>query len=463
MQAVENLKSTKMQNMPIVKLILSMSLPAMLSMFVLALYNIVDSIFVAKYHAKALDALSIVFPLQQLTTAFAVGLAVGTNAYVSRKLGQKKNAEATLTAQTGLFIALVSGVVFMILGLTISRPFMKAFTADEETIAFGVTYLRIVMGLSIFVFIEIMCNRVLQATGNMKIPMLCQLVGAIVNIVFDPILIFTFNMGVMGAAIATVFGQFCAMLLALFAFKFSKQDVTVFFDKNFRLKASIVRGIIKIGLPVTIMNAVTAFVTTIMNVIIKAYQSAITILGIFFKLQSFVFMPVFGLTQGILPILSYNYGAKNKQRFMSTYRYSLLFGIAIMLVGTLIFQLLPSQLLAMFNAGGELLTNGIVALRIISISFIAASFAILSSVMVQALRMGTFSMIVSLMRQLFIIIPLALIFSKLWGLNGVWIAYPVAEFLVGIFFLFALRPILHSKFKGFESEPQPIEGAKQNA
>lgn len=435
----------------------------MLSMFVLALYNIVDSIFVARYNAKALDALSIVFPLQQLMTAFAVGLAVGTNAYVSRKLGQKKNAEATLTAQTGLFMALISGAIFLVLGLTITEPFMRAFTGDEETIAFGVTYLRIVMGLSIFVFIEIMCNRVLQATGNMKIPMLCQLLGAIINIIFDPLLIFTFNLGVLGAAIATVFGQFCAMLLALLAFKFGKQDVGIFFDKSFRLKSPIIRGIVKIGLPVIVMNAVSAFVTTIMNAIIKGYQSAITILGIYFKLQGFVFMPVFGLTQGVLPILSYNYGAKNKHRFMSAYRYSILFGLAIMVVGTLIFQLFPAQLMAMFSANGDLLNNGIIALRIISSSFIITAFAILSSVMVQALRMGTFSLIVSLMRQLVLIIPFALIFSKLWGLSGVWIAYPASEFLVGIFFLFALRPIFRAKFKDFDSEPNIPQGVKQNA
>lgn len=435
----------------------------MLSMFVLALYNIVDSIFVARYNAKALDALSIVFPLQQLMTAFAVGLAVGTNAYVSRKLGQKKNAEATLTAQTGLFMALISGAIFLVLGLTITEPFMRAFTGDEETIAFGVTYLRIVMGLSIFVFIEIMCNRVLQATGNMKIPMLCQLLGAIINIIFDPLLIFTFNLGVLGAAIATVFGQFCAMLLALLAFKFGKQDVGIFFDKSFRLKSPIIRGIVKIGLPVIVMNAVSAFVTTIMNAIIKGYQSAITILGIYFKLQGFVFMPVFGLTQGVLPILSYNYGAKNKHRFMSAYRYSILFGLAIMVVGTLIFQLFPAQLMAMFSANGNLLNNGIIALRIISSSFIITAFAILSSVMVQALRMGTFSLIVSLMRQLVLIIPFALIFSKLWGLSGVWIAYPASEFLVGIFFLFALRPIFRAKFKDFHSEPNIPQGVKQNA
>lgn len=450
MQDTLKLKSEKMQNTPVVKLIINMSLPAVLSMFVLALYNIVDSIFIAKYSPKALDALSIVFPMQQLIIAFAVGIAVGTNAYVSRKLGQKKHAEATLTAQTGLFMAMVGGIFFLILGLTVARPFVSSFTDDLETIAYGVTYLHVVMCLSIGVFIEIVCNRVLQATGNMKIPMLSQLLGAIVNIVLDPIFIFVLDMGVFGAALATVVGQFCAMTMALLAFKLHKQDVTVFFDKNFRLKAPIIKGIIKIGLPVMIMNAVTSFVTTIMNVIIKAYESAITVLGIYFKLQNFVFMPVFGLTQGVLPILSYNYGAKNKQRFMSAYRYSILFGLSIMALGTAIFQIFPAQLLALFNASGALLDNGIIALRIISSTFVMASFVILSTTMIQALRMGTLSMALNLLRQLVLIIPFALIFSRFWGLTGVWIAYPVSELIVGTFFLTILRPIFKTKFKDID-------------
>lgn len=464
MDTTQKLNSSKMENMPVFKLIINMSLPAVLSMLVLALYNVVDSIFVAKYSPKALDALSIVFPMQQLIIAFAVGIAVGTNAYVSRKLGQKKLNEAVLTAQTGLFMAIIGGILFLILGLTAARPFVSAFTDDPETINFGVTYLTVVMGLCLGSFIEIMGNRVLQATGNMKIPMLSQLLGAIVNIILDPIFIFTFDMGVLGAALATVIGQFCAMGLVLASFRFGKQDVTIFFNKSFRLKAPIVKGIIKIGLPVMIMNSVAAFVTTILNIILKAFQSAITVLGVYFKLQSFVFMPVFGLTQGVLPILSYNYGAKNKARFMSTYRYSLLIALSIMALGTIIFQFFPSALMTLFNADSALLTTGVTALRIISITFIFAAFGILSTTMIQALRMGSLSLWVSLLRQLILIIPLAILLSKYIGVIGVWLAFPISEISVSLCFLFLLKPIFKKKFVNF---PQPapqktIEGETQN-
>ncbi len=452
METTKTLNSAKLGNMPIFKLIINMSLPAVLSMLVLALYNVVDSIFVAKYNPKALDALSIVFPMQQLIVAFAVGIAVGTNAYVSRKLGQKKHQEANLTAQTGLFMAIICGLVFMVLGLTVSRPFISAFTDDPETVAFGVTYLTVVMGLCIGSFIEITGNRVLQATGNMKIPMFSQLLGAIVNIILDPVFIFALDMGVFGAALATVIGQFCAMGLVLCSFKFRKQDVSIFFNKSFRLKAPIVKGIIKIGLPVMVMNAVAAFVTTILNIILKAFQSAITVLGIYFKLQSFVFMPVFGLTQGVLPILSYNYGAKNKARFMSAYRYSLIISMSIMVLGTTIFHLFPSGLMTLFNADAALMSTGIVALRIISVTFVCAAFGILSTTMVQALRMGSLSLWISLLRQLILIIPLALLMSRYLGVIGVWLAYPISELAVSISFLCLFKPIFKKKFSGF---PQP--------
>ncbi len=464
MNSIQKLNSAKMENMPVLKLIINMSLPAVLSMLVLALYNIVDSIFVAKYNPKALDALSIVFPMQQLIIAFAIGIAVGTNAYVSRKLGQKKQKEANLTAQTGIFMAIIGGIVIMTLGLTVSRPFVSAFSDDSETITLGVMYLTVVMCLSIGSFIEIVGNRVLQATGNMKIPMLSQLLGAVVNIILDPIFIFVLDMGVLGAAIATVIGQFCAMGMVLGAFKFKKQDVTIFFDKSFRLKAPIVKGIIKIGLPVMIMNSVAAFVTTILNIILKAYQSAITVLGVYFKLQSFVFMPVFGLTQGVLPILSYNYGAKNKARFMLAYRYSLIIAISIMALGTLVFQVFPSGLMTLFNADSSLLATGIPALRIISVTFICAAFGIISTTMIQALRMGSMSLWISLLRQLILIIPLALILSRYIGLIGVWLAFPISELAVAIYFLIMLRPIFKKKFANIEQAAplQIIQGDTEN-
>lgn len=446
----ENLNSNKMRDMKVVKLLINMSIPAVISMLVLSLYNIVDSVFVAKYSSKALDALSIVFPMQQLLIAFAVGIGVGTNAYVSRKLGQKQYAEATQTAQTGLFMALCASVFFVIVGLTLSRPFVSAFTDDPETIEMGVIYLKVVLCFSVGSFVDIVCSRTLQATGNMKIPMITQLVGAIVNIVFDPIFIFVCNWGVLGAAIATVFGQFCAMTIGLLVFRFKKQDVTVFFDRSFRLKAPVVKGILRIGIPTLVMNAVAAFVTTILNFILRAYEAAITVLGIYFKLQSFVFMPVFGLNQGALPIMSYNYGAKNRKRFMETFKWSLIFAVSIMALGLIIFQTMPEILLKMFNAEGALLETGVFALRAISGCFIFAAFGIMCTTMIQALRYGTLSMIISLLRQVVLLIPFALLFSHFFGVKGVWFAYPVSEVLVAVIFLFMLKPIFKKKFPKVE-------------
>lgn len=441
-----SLTSDKMRNMKIVPLLINMSIPAMISMFVLALYNIVDSIFVAQFDQRALDALSIAFPMQQLIVAFAVGIGVGTNAYVSRKLGQKKYEEASLVAQTGLFMALVTAAVFVVIGLTLSRPFISAFTDDPVTIEYGTTYLTVVTCFSAGSFIDIICSRTLQATGNMRIPMITQLVGAIVNIVFDPIFIFACGWGVLGAAIATVLGQFCAMAIGLLVFRFKKQDVSIFFTKSFRLRAPFIKGILKIAVPTMVMNAVAAFVTTILNLILKAYESAITVLGVYFKLQSFAFMPVFGLTQGALPIMSYNYGSKNYKRFMDAFKWSFIFAAAIMLFCTIIFMAIPGLLMKLFNAEGALLSTGIIALRAISISFVFAAFNIVCTSMVQSLRYGTLSMIMSLLRQVVLLIPLAVIFSMTVGVNGVWFSFPISEVIVTIAFALSLRPILKKKF-----------------
>ncbi|MBR1747199.1 MAG: MATE family efflux transporter, partial [Clostridia bacterium] len=286
----EKFTSDKMKNTTMVRLILQMSIPAMLSMLVLSLYNIVDSVFLSRFDVKALDALSIAFPMQQFMIAFSVGVAIGTNAYVARKLGQKKYKEATLTAQTGLFLSMCCSLMFVVIAFTLSRPFVSAFSSDPTTIEYGVTYLTIVMSLSMASFVDVLCARVLQATGNMLVPMITQIVGAVVNIALDPIFIFVADLGVTGAAIATVAGQVASMSIGLLVFRFKKHDVNLFFDKSFRLKGKIVKGILKIGLPTIVMNSVSAFVTVVLNAILKAYQSAITVLGVYFKLQSFVFM-----------------------------------------------------------------------------------------------------------------------------------------------------------------------------
>lgn len=459
----EKLTSDKMKNTGMVRLLLQMSVPAILSMLVLSLYNIVDSIFISRFDGRALDALSIAFPMQQLLIACAIGPAVGTNAYVARKLGQKKYKEATLTAQTGLFIAICSSLLFVGISLLAARPFMRAFTSDEVTIEYGVTYLTVVMCFSTGIFIDALCSRVLQATGNMIVPMISQIVGAVVNIILDPILIFVAGWGVLGAAIATVTGQFASMAIGLLVFRFKKHDVKIFFDKNFRLNGKIIKGIFKIGLPTAVMNSVAAFVTVILNLILRAYQSAITVFGVYFKLQSFVFMPIFGLNQGALPVMSYNYGAKDKTRFLSAVKWCLVFAFTMMTVGLILFQSIPGYLLALFNAEGALLEIGIFALRIISISFVFAAVGIIGATAMQALRYGTLSMVISLMRQVLFLIPFALLFSHFFGVNGVWVAFPVSEFLAAVTTIITLPLLVKKCFSFGRPNPPPATEERPNA
>jgi len=453
-------RSEKMRSMPMTKLLFDMSLPAVFSMLVLSLYNIVDSIFVARYDAKALTAVSIAFPMQQLMIAFAVGIAVGTSAYVSRKLGQRKQEKAVIAAQTGMVLALIGGAVFAIVGVFASRPFVAAFTNDEQTIKYGYTYLSIVIGLAIGNFLDVLLLRTLQATGNVRMPMLTQALGAATNCVLDPIFIFVFKWGVAGAAIATVFGQFLSMTINLTYFRLKKQEVTVFLSKDFRVKKSTLKGIMKIGLPVVIMNSVAAFVIVILNSILKD-EAAITVLGVYFKLQSFVFMTTFGVAQGMLPVLSYNFGAKNRARFVEAYKKSLMFALAIMSVGVLLFQLIPAQLLKMFNADATILSYGKPALRILSICFLFAAVNIISTTVLQALRLGALSMLISLMRQLILLIPSALILSYFFGISGVWFSYPIGEVMVFAAFLIFMRMILNKQFGKAELEELPDVSASQ--
>lgn len=454
--AKKAMKSDKLRNMPIPKLLLNMSMPAILSMFVHALYNVVDSIFVSHYNPKALDALAIVFPLQILIIAFATGIGVGANALISKKLGEKKVKDAGISAQTGMLITLISAVLFIFLGVFASKPFVKAFTDDAQTILLGQQYLTIVLTFSGFAFVEILMSKVLQATGNMKVPMIAQLIGAAVNIILDPLLIFGIGffpeLGIIGAAIATVAGQFAALCVDISVFLFTKQDVKPFFNKDFRLKKDITWGILRIGIPTIIMKGFNSITVTFINDILKTYTYGITVLGIYIKLQSFVFMPVFGLTQGALPIMSYNYGAANRKRFFSAFKLSVLVAGVIMTIGTIIFQVLPVPLLSLFNAHGQLMNTAVTALRIISTSFIFAAFGITITIMFQSLGNGLTALVMSLMRQLILLMPLVALLSHFIGLNGVWLSYLIAEAItVFIFLPFGIMTI-KKKFQKFKSE-----------
>lgn len=450
------MKSDKLRNMPIPKLLFSMSLPAMLSMFVHALYNIIDSVFVSHYSEKGLDALAIAFPLQMLIIAFAAGIGVGTNALAAKKLGEKDIVNANKAAQTGLFLTFIFAAVFIVVGIFATKPFISSFTNDAETIIMGTQYLQTVLLLSTFVFVEILLSKVFQATGNMKIPMIAQLIGAITNIALDPLLIFGIwifpELGIRGAAIATVTGQGVAMIFSICMFLFTKQDITPFFKKGFRPRKEIISGIMKVGLPTIILNGLTSLTLTVVNLILKSFEYAITVLGIYIRLQSFVFMPIFGLNQGALPIMSYNYGANNKQRFNSVLRLSIITAVIIMIVGTLIFQIFPRQLLLLFNAKGGLMTAGIAALRLISISFVFAAFSIMLTIMFQSLGKGFTALVMSLMRQILLLAPLAALLAYTMGLNGIWLSYSLAEALsVIIFFPIAVATIkkrFHNKDTG---------------
>ena len=418
-------------------LIFSMALPAMVSMIINALYNIVDSIFVAQYSQSALAAVSLVFPLQTLVVAIGVGTGVGVNSLISRRLGEKRQLHADSAAEHGIALSIIGGIVFLVLGFGLSGVFVSAFGATEEVSVQAVQYSHIAVGLSIFVMISMMCEKVQQSTGNMIIPMLQGLTGAIVNIILDPLMIFGIGpfpeMGVAGAALATVIGQICGMLIGLWGV-FKHQKVLRLNMRKFKWRLQTVKDIYRVGLPGIVMQSITSVMTAGMNGILIGFsQTAVNVLAVYFKLQTFVFMPVFGLNQGALPVMGYNYGARNKKRLFGAYRIALGTAVAIMLLGFVLFQLFPEPMLMMFvdrtdaAAMQEMLDTGVPALKTISLSFVGAAFGIINSTVFQATARGLNSLIVSVCRQLVIILPAAWLLGRFVGLNAIWYSFPIAE------------------------------------
>lgn len=432
---MENVKENKMGQAPLFRLIMSMAVPAMFSMIIQALYNIVDSIFVSHYSEAGLTAVSLAYPLQMLITSVAVGTGVGINSLVSRKLGEKNFDEANKAATHGLLLGVFNWVIFLILGLTIVKPFINAFTDDPEIAQMGIDYLSVIMIYSFGCFIEIVIEKTLQATGNMIFPMLFMITGAVTNIILDPIFIFDsifgikcFGMGVKGAAIATVIGQILSMVFALIVLFFKKHEIHISF-KNFKFSLNIIKNIYAVGIPSIIMQSITSVMLVLVNGILTKFPNsdiAISVLNIYFKLQSFVFMPCFGLNQGLLPIMGYNYGARNKQRLTTSLKYGCYIAGVIMVLGTIVFMAIPNILMGMFNANQEMLEIGCVALRIICICFIPAAIGIVFSSFYQATAHGLRSMTISLLRQLIILVPAAYLLSNI-SLNAVWCAFPIAE------------------------------------
>lgn len=444
----------KMGTMPIGKLLFNMSLPMMISMLVQALYNIVDSIFVAKLSENALTAVSLAFPLQTLLIAVGTGTGVGMNALLSKSLGEKNFKKANATASNAAVLYFFSYLVFFILGFTIVRPFYASQigNADQEIMELGIEYLSTVMIFSFGLLAQVFFERLLISTGRTIFSMTSQLTGAITNIILDPILIFGLlgapKMGVTGAAVATVIGQCVAALVAGFCNHRYNHDVKLKFH-GFRLDFHIIGTIYAVGIPTIIMQSIGSVMTYCMNRILIEFSSTATaVFGVYFKLQSFFFMPVFGLNNGITPIIAYNYGAGQRKRMLKTIKLSMLVAFCLTFIGFLCFEGIPQILLGMFNASDEMLTIGVPALRIIGIHYLIAWFCIVSGTVFQALGKAFFSMIVSIMRQLFVLIPAAYILAKLGGLHVVWWSFPIAEvisLMVSSFFLVRINRTIISR------------------
>lgn len=425
------MQENKMGVMPIDKLIVSMSLPIMVSMLVQALYNIIDSVFVAMIDENALTAVSMAFPIQNLMIAVGVGTAVGVNALLARSLGEKDFDKVNTIAENAVFLAILSYAVFLIIGLFFAEPFYRSQTDIEEIVVYGKEYLTVCCCLSFGSFIQLMFERMLQATGKTIFTMFTQGIGAIVNIILDPILIFGLlglpAMGVTGAAVATVIGQIVAGVLAVVFNQTKNHEVRIQL-KGFRPNGVIIRQIYAIGVPSIVMQAIGSVMNYGMNRILLAFSSTATaVFGVYFKLQSFVFMPVFGLNNGVIPIMAYNYGAGNRERVTKTLKHCVAYAICIMVIGFLLFQIFPKQLLMMFNASDTMLSLGVPALRIISISFILAGFGISCSSVFQALGKAVYSMFVSVARQLVVLLPVAFALAQLGDVDMVWWAFPISE------------------------------------
>lgn len=421
--------SERMGTMPIPRLILKISSPIMLSMLIQALYNIVDSIYISRLEEKkeALSALQYVFPIQMLMIAVAVGTGVGINSLISRRLGERRHGEAHDAAVNGIFLELMGWVAFTLFGLLFSGRFMHSFTTDATTFQMGSSYLGIVTVFSFGLFASISMERIMQGTGNTVYNMIVQITGAGLNILLDPLLIFVFGMGVTGAAIATVIGQIVAMVLAFVLNQTRNKELKVHF-RGFRPKAGIIKEIYRVGFPGIIMQAVGSAMVMAMNWILGPMSEvAVAVVGQYFKLQSFVFMPVFGLTGGLIAIMGYNFGAGNAKRIYETVRVALYYAVGIMGLGTLLFWLAPGLLMSLFDATPDMLAVGIPALRIISIAFVMAAGGIILSTVFQAIGNGTLSLGISMVRQLVVLLPAAYFLSEAFGILGVWWAIPLAE------------------------------------
>lgn len=436
--------------MPIFKLVVNMSLPMIISMLVQALYNVVDSMFVSRVSENALTAVSLAFPAQNLMIGVATGTAVGVNALLSKSLGEKNYKRANQIAENGIFLSFIGFLIFLIFGLFGTEVFFRTQTDVEDIISSGVDYLRVCSCFSFGIFGQIIFERLMQSTGRTFYTMITQGVGAIINIVLDPIFIFGYfglpAMGAKGAAIATVIGQIIAFIIAVILNKKKNADIDLKL-KEFRPNLKIIGRIYSIGIPSIIMVAVGSIMTFSINKIVIAFtETAAAVFGVYFKLQSFVFMPLFGMNNGVIPIISFNYGARNKQRVMKTIGVAILFALFFMAIGLAAMQILPKELLSIFNASDQMIKIGVPALKTISISYIFAGFSVVLISVFQAFGKGLFSMSISIARQLVVLVPCAYLLSKTGELDNVWWAFPIAEVMsvlvAGAFFIYLYKKVI---------------------
>lgn len=453
--ATETKTENKMGVLPVNKLLITMSLPMMASMLIQAMYNIVDSIFVSRVSENALTAVSLATPLQFLLIALGAGTSVGINAILSKALGSKDNETANKAAQNGIFLAFMTFLVFVVVGLTLVKPFYSSQTKDilidaedillaeknaNEIYEYGVQYLTIVLTCSFGIFFQFVFERILTSTGRTLLTMFTQGTGAIINIILDPLFIFGYHgfpeMGVAGAAVATVIGQISAAVFALILNIKKNPEISISM-KGFRPDGGMIWNIYKIGIPSIIMQAIGSVMNYIMNKILISFTpTAVAVFGIYYKLQSFIFMPIFGLNNGMIPIIAYNFGANHRHRLMKTWKLGWLYATLLMLIGTAAFEICPELLLQIFETTPELIEIAVPALRIIGVHFPVAAFCIVTGTLFQSLGKSIYSMITSIMRQVVVLIPAAILLSRLGKVDYVWASFPIAEVMSAIATIF---------------------------
>ena len=448
---MKKMNSEKLGSMSMNKLVLTLSVPMMISMLIQSLYNVVDSIFVAQISEEALAALSLVFPIQMLMVAIGIGTGVGINAELSKSLGEGDRKSASAAANNGVFLTIFHYSLFLIFGLTLIRPFFELQTDNTEIIRYGMEYTVLITTLSIGKLMQFTYERILQATGRTFYTMITQGTGAVLNIILDPILIFGWfglpALGVRGAAIATIIAQMTSALLAIIINSKVNDDIDMHILGN-RPDLKVIRRIYSIGIPSMVMTSITSLVTLIFNNILLQFSpTAIAVYGVYIKLQGFAFMPVFGLNNGMIPIVSYNYGAKNKERMIKAIKVSLIYGLVIMLTGTLLFQVFPEPLLQLFSASDEMMAIGVPALRIISLSFGFAGISIMLGTVFQAVGNAVLSLWIQVIRQLVVLVPVAYALSLTGDVNMVWWSKLISEGVTVVFALYAMRYVYKKKIE----------------